>query len=1115
MKPTSTLAAFLSMAALAAPMVSYAQDPAVAFSKIQSMSTAGNNTAALAESKKIITLLENPKSRVVQQFSYMLPFFYWQQAGILQAMGDNGAAYDAYKKVVEEKRFRNPSMIAAAANNPGRPLDFRPFFTTGLFQMGYCLFNQASGTDAKPGDPSIYPKAIEELEKYVKLAKSGGISDLEKKQQLEGKATFLILQACLLQTPPDFAKAESCFQEMSKSNVSLPDDMVMQSLGTIVKVVGANPEQAGWINKVIEVSRDNYDIGVLRGAKYGDKYLNYGIKLGQTAGAAYKAGNLQGALDAARSAFDLYSLVPNSDKIEGAYTAQLETIGKSALPSVPDIAAGVTYSPKAQEKILKFYQGLGKKNQYLEGMSLLGSSAVVMTFGSNRLGKAAYQLLIDRYPNIAVMGKDKKLASMKEKNLFQLSQLCRATGDEVAAIKIEKQLEKAGMGGSSKTTLLVNKMSRHIQEAQWDMVIPAADEVLAALATDKENPAYATAEFCKVAAYYKLQQFQEVADAGEALLKSGLLKDKLADKYEPQCLFFTLDAYNKLGAGNAKHYDRAMELVDLCMQKYPSTNLKENALAANVCYTGIDTLLKRRGHGVAEADKADMEKALQLCQVIADNWPEHGLYRISQLLAGSIRINGQDEEAKVVGIQNLEAAYKAAIELPNGEGLGTASNGLFWLISYSPEIPMPDESEEAAAKRIAGYVDVFWKSVDRAGDHYCLQVAHLDLKRAYDANDAEAFTQKAEKLQSIIARESNNNVEKNVVNAELEAIFADYCEKYFSFMDMSGKSLSVDEKLAFFDKFPGINKADKYTNAIVTMCKINTMLEIYATLEADAKPAFNEQINQTFREMTRNYKPADLTNYICVQVGNFLVDYVKALPDQREEERKEAMSYYEKAITDPNQEQRTTATLGKANALAISANEADRKQAAELYSALVELQDYDVLPEALAGLTRNYMTTGDYAKAIETGEKFLKTRASTETRLNMLMLMGEAYAKMNDSKNALITYGNVYNQNRGRIGFSAPACVAMMDIMWARNNPKTGDHIAGTYKPSDRWTAWSTGQAYVTWIEKAGIEPKMTSAERDAYRLLRVAVDKYSGDAAVQAEDKAKRDFDRRVSAGQ
>ncbi len=1108
------------MAAFAAPMVSYAQDPAVAFNKIQQLSTAGNNAAALEESKKIITLLENPQSRVVQQFIYMLPFFYWQQATILQATGDNAGAYDAYKKIVEDQRFRAKTMIDAAANNPGRPLDFRPFFTTGLFQMGYCLFNQASGTADKPGDPAIYVKAIDELEKYVKLAKTGKISALEKKQQLDGKATFLILQACLLQTPPDFAKAEACFQEMSKSNIVLPDDMVMQSLGTIVKVVGTNPEQAGWISKVIEVSRDNYDIGVLRGAMYGDRYLNYGIKLGQTAGAAYKAGNLKGAIDAARSSFDLYSLVPNSAKVEGAYAAQLETIGKSPLATVPDASAGVSYSPKGQDKIYKFYQGLAKKNQNLEGMALLGSSAVVMTFGSNRLGKAAYQLMIDRYPNLAVKGKDGKLASMKEKNLFQLSQLSRVTGDEVAAIKMEKQLEKAGMGGNSKTTLLVNKMSRLIQEGQWDQVIPAADEVLAALANDKENQAYATAEFCKVAAYYKLQQFQEVADAGEALLKSGLLKDKLAEKYEPQCLFFTIDSYNKLGVGNAKLYDRAIELVDECMQKYPSTNLKDNPLAANVCYTGIDTLLKRRGHGEAEADKADMEKALQLCQVIADNWPEHSLFPVSQLLAGSIRINGQDEAAKVVGIQNLETSCKAAIAQPNGEGLGTASNALFWLISYSPEIPMPDESEEAAAQRVSNYVDTFWKSVDKAGDNYCLQVAHLDLKRAYDAKDAEAFAKKAEKLESIIARESNNNVEKGVVNAELEAIFGDYCDKYFTMQEMAEKPLSADEKLAFFDNFPGINKADKYTNAIVTMCKINMMLEIYATLEADAKPAFNERINQTFREMTRTYKPADLTNYICVQVGNFLVDYVRALPDQRETERKEALNYYEKAITDPNPDQRTIATLGKANALAVSASDADREEAAELYSALVDLQDYDVLPEALAGLTKNYMATGDYAKAIATGEKFLKTRGSKETRLTMLMLMGEAYAKMNDSKNALITYGNVYNQNRGLISFSAPACVAMMDIMWARNNPKSGDHIEGTYKPSDRWTAWSTGQAYVTWIERkddkgVNIESKLTPTERDAFRLLRVAVDKYSADGAVQAEDKAKRDFERRVSAGQ
>ncbi len=1097
-------------------MVSNAQDPAVAYKQIQSLASAGDNAGALKKSKEIIALLENPTSRVVKQFAYMLPFFYWQQATIMQASGDNTGAYEGYKKIVEDKQFRNPALIAAAKNNPGTPLDFQPFFTTGLFQMGYCLFNQASGTKDKPGDPALYPKAIEELEKYVKLAKSGKVTELEVKQQLDGKATFLILQACLLQTPPDFTKAEACFQDMSKSNISLPDDMVMQSLGTIVKVIKDSPKQAGWISKVIDVSRDSYDIGVLRGAKYGDQYVNYGIALGQAAITAYKAGDNDAALAAARSAMDLYSLVPNTTNVEGALSSQLKYIGKSTLPAIPDQTAGVTYAPKAQEKILTFYKGLEKKGQNLEGMGLLGSSAIVLTFGSNRLGKAAYQLLIDRYPNLSMMDKEKgKLAPIKEKNLFQLSQLARATGDEATAVKIEKQLEKAGMGGNSKTTLLVNKMSRHIQDGDWSEVIPAANDVLTALANDKENDAYTTAEFCKIAANYKLKQYQEVADEGEALLKSGRLKDQLAAKYEPQCLFFMLDSYNKIGVSDAKAYDRAIELVDLCMEKYPSADLKENPLAVNVCYTGIDTLLKRRGHGDATADAADMEKALGLCAVIAENWPDHALFPVSQLLAGSIRINSGNEEAKVVGIADLEAAYKAGIELPNREGMGSASNAIFWLISYSPEIPMPNESEEACNKRIADYTDTFWTKVDAAGDHYCLQIAHLDLKRAFDAKDAEKFKETAEKFEKIVARESNNNVEKNVVNAELEAIFADYCDKYFTFMEMQEQPLDINAKLAFYDNFKGINKADKYTNAILTMTKINTMLEAYATMDEGAKPEFNARINQTFRDMTNTYAPKDLTNYICVQIGNFLVDYVKELPAQREDSRKQALEYFEKAIHDANLEQRTPATLGKANALAISGNEADRKQASELYLALASSDDYDVLPEALAGLTKSYMSTGDYAKAIETGEKFLKTRASTDTRLNMLMLMGEAYAKMNDSKNALATYMNLANQNKGRIGYSAPATVAIMDIMWNRNNPKSGDLLAGTYKPSDRWTAWNTGQAYVTWIDKAGIEPKMTSAERDEYRILRVAVEKYSADGAVQAEDKAKRDFERTIKASQ
>lgn len=77
----------------------------------------------------------------------------------------------------------------------------------------------------------------------------------------------------------------------------------------------------------------------------------------------------------------------------------------------------------------------------------------------------------------------------------------------------------------------------------------------------------------------------------------------------------------------------------------------------------------------------------------------------------------------------------------------------------------------------------------------------------------------------------------------------------------------------------------------------------------------------------------------------------------------------------------------------------------------------------------------------------------------------------------------------------------MMEILWDRNNPSTGDRMKGTFKASDRWTAWNTGQGYVAQIKKAGIVEKMSLPEKDAFREVEVAVDKYAADSVVQKEN--------------
>jgi hypothetical protein len=165
------------------------------------------------------------------------------------------------------------------------------------------------------------------------------------------------------------------------------------------------------------------------------------------------------------------------------------------------------------------------------------------------------------------------------------------------------------------------------------------------------------------------------------------------------------------------------------------------------------------------------------------------------------------------------------------------------------------------------------------------------------------------------------------------------------------------------------------------------------------------------------------------------------------------------------------------------------------------------------GLTRLHLRTGNNTAAIETTNKYLKNKQNQRDRMDMMLMQGEAYVKANDSKNALLAYMNLFNQHKGKVKYSAQACLAIMDILWKRNTPVQGDRLQKGFQNSDRWTAWNTGYLYVQQIKKSGVEAKLTPEDRDEFNKVVSAVHNYGTDAAVMKEDKAHKELQRNINA--
>ncbi len=1123
MKITTPFSLVLALALIATPLTSWAQDPAAEFKMVQQLRAEKKLDDALQHVERVLSFVANPNSRVGSQFSYFAPFFLWQKAGILCEMGDYDKACEVYKDLSTNPVYKERSTINASKVLPGwNDEGYAPLLTMAIFQQGLTRYQQAAGPNGKPGNPEAYEQCIPLLEDYLKLYESNKVSRREKKMKLDGQVYVLLLQSYLLKKTPDFTKAAPFMERMGKAKATLPDDLVMNALSTVMRIATENPQYIEWGAKMIDSNPGSFHVAPHRVAPYIGKLYNFGVRAVQIADEGLKAGNMDQVLAALRTANTIFGIMPDTEEARDALMSVVKLVDASPHPVI-DKNMGISYSAGPSKSCAEQLTKIINDNTQLEAYTGLSLSNAAMRMESKRLAKAGIKLMIERYPHLRQ--KDKEL---RDVNYLQYSQLCRATGDDETALKYEEKINPENVGNGNKNVVAINKMVRLTKEKQWERVIPVADEVLASLSKDTDALNYVSASFTKVVANYYLKRMEAVVKEGTELLNSGLFTAKAGGltpeqvrNYEPQTMYFVMDAYKELGAKDPKNYDKAISIADSFIKKYPSINLEENIMAPNVYYDAVTVLLKRRGHGNEKDDKADLKKALVFCDVIAKNWKEHELYPTSRLLAGNILINGEDDAVKPQGIEALEQSVESALKLPEGKGRSVASNALFWLASYAPEYPREGESEAALATRVKGYFDQFWKQVDTEGDDYALQMAALQLSRSLATKDAAAYEAALANAQKVIAREATYYFKNDAHNPELERTINSYVDSYVNGeKDIHNKVLTLEEKTQYLTNFPGIDPQDKYTNAILRMALLNSMNEAMASAKRAGKTeeatGLERDIARSFRQMRDAFKPDDLTNFICVQVGNFEVDYARRFrpgSSERKQEAEMALAYFSKVLERATDYQ-NEATLGKAQALSLSDDSAAQQQAAALFAKLTSAQDPAVVGPALIGLTDLNMATGNYKGAVESAGKFMNVRGggTPRERLEMMLKLAEAFCASGEVQKGIQTYFNLYSQNRGNISFSAPAVKGIMTQLWKRNSPATGDRLQNTFKQSDHWRAWNTGLDYVKQIRRAGIDKKMSPSERDLFNEVVLLVEEYSKDAGVQREEKDKNDFQSKLS---
>ncbi|MDO4221745.1 MAG: hypothetical protein Q4C88_06480 [Akkermansia sp.] len=1118
---TSVLAAL----ALTVPCVCQAQDPVSALKQVQDLAAAGKTQDAVELCDKILTKFSDPNSTIAKQFRWVLPFYAWEKADTLYKAGDYDGAAKAYKAYADNKLFTDKSFTDAVKLNVEKQYEvFEARKTYCVFQQGLSLYMAGSGTEEAAGDKNKLVEAIPLLEEYYNMLQKNKVSALEKKQKLDGRVCFMLVQAYMLQPTPDFKKAGEYLEKARKAKGKLPDDMAMTGLNTVARIAMEHPETAGWVYKIISTSPASYNMEPARSARYADKYLNNGIKATMAADKAMKANDVESAAEAAHSANCLFALVPDMVTIRGALAAQNKAYGKSAKP-FKDAGTDVRMVPEQIKKLSAAYKKLEDDHRDLDGYAVLSTANMALTMQSSRLGKAGYQILVDRYKDLVQTDKDNKTVEMLNNNYFQLAQLCFATGDEEAGNKyIEKVQGQGGdLGGDKEKNIAVNKMGRLLKDKDWQGVIPAAEEVMRLFKDEPTNQYYVSGQFAIIASLHNLKKYEEVVTKAEELLKGGgleaagkdALKPDKAKYYNMTTFYYLMDSHMKLASLDGKHLDKAIEVFKRYKERHTEFDLKVNSLAPNMYYAAVECLTRSARQAEAEEATKLNQQALGYCKTIVEQWPDGDFAPNADLQAASILIADPDQSVKPEAIKILERCVDNAKKRMDEKGKKediVFSNALFWLDSYGPEIPLEGEDEAAVAKRVQGYNERFWNEADYEGCVYSLPAACLRVSRAADA---EAYKTALEGLRSVIVREANHAFKAGTTNPELEKAINTYIAKYTEGAAKFKDAIAEKDTPALLQDFSEISPEDKYTNAILRMALISAKNQELASIKDDPakRDALAAEVERDFRDMTNTFKPEDLTSFIAVQVGDYLVKYVSRFddPSTKQNEIDTAITYYDSVIN-RRRDRVAEATLGKANALAFSKNADQQKQAIALYEQVSSGPVTTQTIPAMQGLAELYTRVGNYEKARDAAALYLKsTRGNNKERLQMMMLLGKAYDECGDIKNALLTYMNLFNQNRNQISFSAPACVASMELFWKRNNPSSGDRMKGDFKASDRWTAWSTGQNYVNLIKRSKLEDKMIAGDRDAYNKVVAKVAEYSGDPAVQKEDKEGKEFQRKL----
>jgi hypothetical protein len=291
---------------------------------------------------------------------------------------------------------------------------------------------------------------------------------------------------------------------------------------------------------------------------------------------------------------------------------------------------------------------------------------------------------------------------------------------------------------------------------------------------------------------------------------------------------------------------------------------------------------------ICQFAEQEPEAALDKIGRIVKEFPDSSVLDQAYLLRGNI-----EQSRKQAG--RAERSFIAALESAEKRGhKSVAGEALYSLIVL---LGRPDN---ARLKEAVPYADRYWKDYAE-GSPFKSRVAMVQFAALDAAGRGDDGLKRL--------RDAISEIAASPEPADLEELIRSYTDAYLT------KHTPEELKDHYYD-FPGIRPADNAARALLRVAVIGVFEGVLGKTQDEAeKLAAAAMIKVLFQDLKKDFALEDLPPFILVKVGDYLRTST-ATP-------REALPYYDEALSGKDAAQRVPALLGRADIHANSSAAAD------------------------------------------------------------------------------------------------------------------------------------------------------------------------------------------------